>query len=79
MVEYVSHKILVLVLCHGRIHGRTCECKGSLLKVRKGKYKGEHGRSRWSLPAERVCFCFSGAFKTYDNLGEREKQVIPIQ
>jgi hypothetical protein len=30
------------VLC-GRIHGRTCGCKGSLLKVREGKYKGEHG------------------------------------
>jgi hypothetical protein len=28
----------------GRIRGRTCGCKGSLLNVRKGKYKREHGR-----------------------------------
>jgi hypothetical protein len=28
---------------HGRIHGRTCGCKGRLLKVRDGKYKREHG------------------------------------
>jgi hypothetical protein len=27
----------------GRIHYRTCECKWSLLKVRKGKYKRENG------------------------------------
>jgi hypothetical protein len=27
-------------LCLGRIHGRTCGCNGSLLKVREGKYKG---------------------------------------
>jgi hypothetical protein len=26
----------------GRIHSRTYGCKWSLLKVRKGKYKGEH-------------------------------------
>jgi hypothetical protein len=33
-----------------RIHGR----KGSLLKVREGKYKGEHDRHRWSLLTERA-------------------------
>jgi hypothetical protein len=27
----------------GRIHSRPRGCKWSLLKVRKGKYKGEHG------------------------------------
>jgi hypothetical protein len=30
------------VLC-GRIHGRTHGYKWSLLKIREGKYKGEHG------------------------------------
>jgi hypothetical protein len=25
---------------HGRVHGRTHGCKGSLLKVREGKYMG---------------------------------------
>jgi hypothetical protein len=40
----------------GRIHGRTCECKWTLFKVRKGKYKGSMvaqvesaGRERASL------------------------------
>jgi hypothetical protein len=26
-----------------RIHGKTHECKGSLLKVREQKYKGKYG------------------------------------
>jgi hypothetical protein len=52
--------------------------KGSLLNVREGKCKREHGGPRWSLEAERVFF-FSDAFKTYTNLWERRNQVIPIQ
>jgi hypothetical protein len=48
----------------GRIHSRTCGCKGSLLKVREGKCKREHCGCRWNLEAKRAC-CFSpGAFQT---------------
>jgi hypothetical protein len=57
---------------------RTHGCKGSLLKVRKGKYKGELGGHRWSLPAER-CFCSSGALKTYANPWEGEKKIYTLQ
>jgi hypothetical protein len=66
--------ILISVSClnypiSSRIHGRTYEYKRSLLKVREGKYKREHGGCRLSLLAERVCFSFTG----YAN------QVNPIQ
>jgi hypothetical protein len=54
-------------------------CKCSLLKVRKGKYKGEYGGPRWSLLAKSVFFHSLGVFKTYKNLWEGENQVIPIQ
>jgi hypothetical protein len=40
----------------GRIHGRTHGCKGSLLKIRKGKFKRELGGCRWNLEANRACF-----------------------
>jgi hypothetical protein len=40
----------------GRIHCRTHGCKGSLLKVREEKYKGEHGGHRG------VCQQREGAF-----------------
>jgi hypothetical protein len=48
-----------------RIHGRTCGCKWSLLKVRKEKYKGEHG---WPGGAwgQRICFCSSSVFKSME-------------
>jgi hypothetical protein len=49
----------------GRIHGRTHGYKGSLLNIKKGKYKREHGWYRWSLLANRECFSPSGTFKTY--------------
>jgi hypothetical protein len=49
----------------GRIHDRTCGYKGSLLKIRERKYKGEHGGCRQSLLADRASFFFSGTFKTY--------------
>jgi hypothetical protein len=35
----------LFVLC-GRIHDRTCGYKCSLLKIRKGKYKREHGEAQ---------------------------------
>jgi hypothetical protein len=42
--------------------------KWSLLKVRKGKCKGEHGETQVeSAGVESMFFCSSGAFKTYDN------------
>jgi hypothetical protein len=33
----------------GRIQGRKRGCIRSLLKVREGKYKRDHGGHRWSL------------------------------
>jgi hypothetical protein len=33
-------------------------------------------RPRWKSEAERVCFFLSGAFKTEDNLWEREKEIL---
>jgi hypothetical protein len=56
-----SYKFFVL---HGRINGRTRECKLSLLKVREEKYKRDRGGPRWNLEAGRACFCSPGAFKT---------------
>jgi hypothetical protein len=53
-------------------------CKRSLLKVREGKYKREHGRYRWSLMAAKVHFPYPGAFKIYPNLWEGRNQVISI-
>jgi hypothetical protein len=57
--------VLVLqILCipPGRVHGRTCRCKGDLLKVREEKYTGKYDGVH--VEAERACFCSSGAFKT---------------
>jgi hypothetical protein len=62
----------------GRNHGRTFGCKWSLLKVKKGKYKGECVGPRWNLEAVRANFSSLGAFKTYDNLWEGRNQVIFI-
>jgi hypothetical protein len=61
----------------GRIHGRTCGCKWSLLKGKQNS-KGNMVEPRWKLEAKSPCFCFSGAFKTHHNLWEGEDQVIPI-
>jgi hypothetical protein len=36
----------ILCVPPGRINGRTHGCKWSLLKVRKGKYKGEQGSAQ---------------------------------
>jgi hypothetical protein len=44
--------------------------KWSLLKVREGKYKGEHVGHRWNLEAERAYCSSPDAFKAYDNLWE---------
>jgi hypothetical protein len=40
---------------------RTHGCKGSLLKVKKEKYKGKHGGSQKLREPD---LCSSGAFKT---------------
>jgi hypothetical protein len=38
-----SEDFQILCVPQGRIHGRTCGYKWSLLKVREAKYKREHG------------------------------------
>jgi hypothetical protein len=48
--------------------GRTCGYKWSLVKVRVGVYKREHGEFIWNPEAERACFSSPGAFKACDNL-----------
>jgi hypothetical protein len=53
--------------------------KWSLLQVREGNYKREHGGPRWKLEAETVCISSPGAFKTYADLWERRNPVILIQ
>jgi hypothetical protein len=66
-------------LCPHRKHVcRTRGYKWSLLKVREGKYKGSMVVPR-GIWRQRVCLSSPGAFKTYTNLWEGRKQVIPIQ
>jgi hypothetical protein len=38
-----SEDLQILCVPPERIHGRTWGCKGSFLKIREEKYKGEHG------------------------------------
>jgi hypothetical protein len=45
----------------GKNPSMKCGYKWSLLKVRKGNYKGEHGGHRWNLEVEWACFSFSSA------------------
>jgi hypothetical protein len=40
----------------GRIHGRTYECKWSLLNIRQRKIQRENDGHRWSLLADKACF-----------------------
>jgi hypothetical protein len=42
LVWYVIRRLPNSLYPTGRIHRRTCGCKWSLLKVRKGKYRAEH-------------------------------------
>jgi hypothetical protein len=42
--------------------------KGSLLKVREGKYKGNMMGPRWNLQTQRAFFSFLGDLKIYTNL-----------
>jgi hypothetical protein len=49
-----SEDFQILCVSLGRIHGRTHECKWSLLKVREGKYKRKHGGSQIES-GEREC------------------------
>jgi hypothetical protein len=51
----------ILCVPQGRIHGRTCGCKWSFLKVREGKYKRGTVGPRWNLEAESVLL-FSRCF-----------------
>jgi hypothetical protein len=57
-----DQKIFKFFVLSGRIHGRTHGCKGSLLKVREGKCKGELGgvqvesRGRESMLPFSRCF-----------------------
>jgi hypothetical protein len=40
----------------GRIHGRIHGCKGSLLKVKEGKYKGKHGEAQVEAGSQESVF-----------------------
>jgi hypothetical protein len=77
VAKWYFQKTLILVFLQEESN-RTCGCKWSLLKVRKGKYKRTVG-CRWSPLAESVCFSFSGAFKTYSNPWEGQTQKVPMQ
>jgi hypothetical protein len=69
----------MLYVLPGRIHGRTCGRKWSLLKVRGGNYKREHdGAQLESGGREDVCFSSPDIFKAYANVWEGRNQVIPI-
>jgi hypothetical protein len=52
------------------IHGRTCVCKGSLLKLRKGKYKGKRGGALVQSTSPESVLLPLSAFKTYENYGK---------
>jgi hypothetical protein len=43
LVQSVTGRLTDSLSGWGRIHGRTRGCKGSLLKVREGKYEREQG------------------------------------
>jgi hypothetical protein len=60
----------------GRIHDRTHGYKWSLLKVREGKYKREHGGN---LEAEEESASLLQVLLKLTNLEEERNQVIPIQ
>jgi hypothetical protein len=69
LLKLVGHTLFLFILGG---------CKWSLLKVRKEKYKGEHGGTqlgkkntkgsmvgpKWKAEAERGCVCSSGDFET---------------
>jgi hypothetical protein len=68
---------LVLALQHGRIQAECVGVNRVYEKLGEGKYKGSMMGPRWSLLAERACFSFSGAFKTYINPWGGQTQEIP--
>jgi hypothetical protein len=63
-----SEEFQILHIPSERIHGRTYECKESLLKVREKKYKGKHDGAQVEAASWESIFCPSDAFKSYDNL-----------
>jgi hypothetical protein len=74
-----SEDFQILCVSQGRIHGKTHGCKQSLLNIKKGKYKGEHGGAQVEAGSQECVFLSSCAFKNYNNLWEGRNQVIPIQ
>jgi hypothetical protein len=52
--------------------------KGNLLKLGKRNAKWSMVGPRWKIETKSVFLLFR-CFKTYNNLWEREKKVIPIQ
>jgi hypothetical protein len=56
-----DYKILCIQV--GRIHGRTCGCKESLLKVRKRKYKGKNGEAQVEARSQDSMFLLFRCFK----------------
>jgi hypothetical protein len=78
MAKQCFQKTLVLVFQRGKIQAeRTPGYKWGLLKVREREIQREHGAHRWNPPAERACFSFSGAFKTYTNPWEGRPRRFP--
>jgi hypothetical protein len=78
MLTATMQSVIRQTLLHGRIHSRTRGYKWSLLKVREGNYKREHGGPQWNLEAERACFSSPGAFKIYAHLWEEPGDSQPI-
>jgi hypothetical protein len=69
LVQSVIRRLPDSLYPMGRIHHKTHEYKWSLLKVRKGQYKGEHAGAQVES-GDRARFSFSGTSTTYANLWE---------
>jgi hypothetical protein len=66
----LSKDFQILCVPWGRIDGRTCGYKWSLLKVREGKYEREHGGAQVESGGRGACVSSPGDFKIYTNLCE---------
>jgi hypothetical protein len=51
LVQYVIRRIPNFSYPPEGIQGRTCEYKGSLLKVKEKKYKGKSGEAQVEAPS----------------------------
>jgi hypothetical protein len=62
LVQSVIRRFPNSLYPRGRIHGRTHGYKGSLLNVRKGKYKGEHGGAQVESASQEGVFLLFRCF-----------------